>query len=141
MERVEVPAPARRRIADQSRGASNSKRRHVKPSYEEEDWVEEEEDDDEEWEEKEEEEEEEEWNEEEEETHAVTSRKPAKRSSGVKDSRGEEQDVWEPPNWKQELANIRKMRKKRNAPVDKEGARALADKDCSPEVCRCEGEE
>ena len=40
----------------------------------------------------------------------------------------------EPPKWRQQLDNIRKMREKRDAPVDHEGAKALGDSSASPEV-------
>ena len=39
-----------------------------------------------------------------------------------------------PPKWRQQLDNIRKMREKRDAPVDHEGAKALGDSSASPEV-------
>ena len=40
----------------------------------------------------------------------------------------------EPPKWRQQLDNIRKMREKRDAPVDHEGAKALGDSSASSEV-------
>lgn len=39
----------------------------------------------------------------------------------------EEDDGWEPPLWRQQLENIKKMREKRDAPVDMMGAHALAE--------------
>ena len=47
--------------------------------------------------------------------------------------------VWEPPLWKEQLANIVKMREKRDAPVDIEGAhKNAASLDLvTPEVCVC----
>ncbi|XP_058013408.1 endonuclease III-like protein 1 isoform X1 [Ahaetulla prasina] len=43
---------------------------------------------------------------------------------------------WEPANWKQQLANIREMRRERNAPVDQMGAGACFDGEAPPEVKR-----
>ena len=42
--------------------------------------------------------------------------------------------ISEPPKWRQQLDNIQKMREKRDAPVDYEGAKALSDSSASPEV-------
>ncbi|XP_013923128.1 PREDICTED: endonuclease III-like protein 1 [Thamnophis sirtalis] len=43
---------------------------------------------------------------------------------------------WEPVNWEQQLANIREMRRERNAPVDQMGAGACFDMEATPEVKR-----
>uniref|UniRef100_A0A8C6XMR6 Endonuclease III-like protein 1 n=1 Tax=Naja naja TaxID=35670 RepID=A0A8C6XMR6_NAJNA len=43
---------------------------------------------------------------------------------------------WEPANWEQQLANIREMRRERNAPVDQMGAGACFDREAPPEVKR-----
>ncbi|XP_014668158.1 PREDICTED: endonuclease III-like protein 1 [Priapulus caudatus] len=43
---------------------------------------------------------------------------------------------WHPANWQQQLANMREMRKNRDAPVDSMGAEALPDKFAPPEVFR-----
>lgn len=42
--------------------------------------------------------------------------------------------VWEPANWREQLANIREMRKSRDAPVDSQGCEKTADVNQSPEV-------
>lgn len=41
---------------------------------------------------------------------------------------------WEPPHWREQLENIREMRRKKDAPVDMVGAAELAAKDLPPEV-------
>lgn len=41
---------------------------------------------------------------------------------------------WEPANWREQLANIREMRKSRDAPVDTQGCEKTADVNQSPEV-------
>ena len=41
---------------------------------------------------------------------------------------------WEPANWREQLANIREMRKSRDAPVDSQGCEKTADVNQSPEV-------
>ena len=41
---------------------------------------------------------------------------------------------WEPANWREQLANIREMRKSRDAPVDSQGCEKTADLNQSPEV-------
>lgn len=43
--------------------------------------------------------------------------------------------VWEPQNWQQQLANIRIMRSKKDAPVDQLGAEHCYDASASPKVC------
>lgn len=43
---------------------------------------------------------------------------------------------WEPTNWREQLANIREMRKSRDAPVDSQGCEKTADADESPETVR-----
>ena len=45
------------------------------------------------------------------------------------------EESWEPALWKQQYENIRKMRAKRDAPVDKYGCFMNAEKDVEPEVC------
>ena len=42
--------------------------------------------------------------------------------------------TWQPPNWREQLANIREMRKTRDAPVDSQGCEKTADESQSPEV-------
>ena len=42
--------------------------------------------------------------------------------------------AWEPPLWKQQYENIRTMRSKRDAPVDKYGCFMNAEKEVPPEV-------
>ena len=49
--------------------------------------------------------------------------------------REEEEEGWEPPLWKQQYENIRTMRSKRDAPVDKYGCFMNAEKEVPPEVC------
>lgn len=44
--------------------------------------------------------------------------------------------VWEPQNWQQQLANIRIMRSKKDAPVDQLGAEHCYDASASPKVRR-----
>jgi len=44
---------------------------------------------------------------------------------------------WEPKNWRDQYANIRKMREKADAPVDNVGASKLADTFVLPEVFYC----
>lgn len=41
---------------------------------------------------------------------------------------------WQPANWREQLANIRDMRKSRDAPVDSQGCEKTADVNQSPEV-------
>ena len=41
---------------------------------------------------------------------------------------------WQPANWREQLANIREMRKSRDAPVDSQGCEKTADVNQSPEV-------
>lgn len=60
-------------------------------------------------------------------------------TSDFKHNRGkvikeEEDPMWEPPLWKQQYENIRKMRSKRDAPVDKYGCFKNAETEVSPEV-------
>uniref|UniRef100_A0A8C8SB16 Endonuclease III-like protein 1 n=1 Tax=Pelusios castaneus TaxID=367368 RepID=A0A8C8SB16_9SAUR len=43
---------------------------------------------------------------------------------------------WEPRNWRQQLDNIREMRKKKDAPVDEMGAEKCFDSSAPPEVMR-----
>ncbi|XP_054762382.2 endonuclease III-like protein 1 [Lytechinus pictus] len=44
--------------------------------------------------------------------------------------------VWEPVMWKEQLENIREMRKNRDAPVDSMGAEKICDSSAAPEVYR-----
>lgn len=46
----------------------------------------------------------------------------------------EEDPTWEPPLWKQQYENIRTMRSKRDAPVDKYGCFMNAEREVAPEV-------
>ena len=48
----------------------------------------------------------------------------------------EEEPIWEPPLWRQQYDNIRNMRAKRDAPVDKYGCFMNADRDVTPEVSK-----
>ena len=41
---------------------------------------------------------------------------------------------WQPAHWREQLANIREMRKSRDAPVDTQGCEKTADGNQSPEV-------
>lgn len=41
---------------------------------------------------------------------------------------------WEPPSWKEMLANIHQMRAARDAPVDSMGAEKCMDEGATPEV-------
>ncbi|VDP79529.1 unnamed protein product [Schistosoma mattheei] len=41
---------------------------------------------------------------------------------------------WEPPNWRAQLSNIRKMRESRDAPVDSMGCERLADETEHPKI-------
>ncbi|CAH8454779.1 unnamed protein product [Schistosoma haematobium] len=43
---------------------------------------------------------------------------------------------WEPPNWRAQLSNIRKMRESRDAPVDSMGCERLADETEHPKTFR-----
>ncbi|EDO31265.1 predicted protein, partial [Nematostella vectensis] len=43
---------------------------------------------------------------------------------------------WEPPNWRQQLENIRQMRASRDAPVDSQGCERTADTSTTPQVYR-----
>ena len=42
--------------------------------------------------------------------------------------------TWQPLNWREQLVNIREMRKTRDAPVDSQGCEKTADESQSPEV-------
>lgn len=59
-------------------------------------------------------------------------------SSGEKDDDAEplKVPVWEPQNWQQQLANIRIMRSKKDAPVDQLGAEHCYDAGAPPKVGR-----
>lgn len=59
--------------------------------------------------------------------------KAGHRSAAVLREEEEEED-WEPPLWKQQYENIRSMRSKRDAPVDKYGCFMNAEKEVPPEV-------
>lgn len=57
----------------------------------------------------------------------------------IKSTTSEEEEtsnfVWNPPNWKETIENIRKMRQDVVAPVDEMGCDQAADLNESPEVC------
>ncbi|XP_021563538.1 endonuclease III-like protein 1 isoform X3 [Carlito syrichta] len=55
-------------------------------------------------------------------------------SDGEKDKRAEplKEPVWEPQDWQQQLANIRTMRSRKDAPVDQLGAEHCYDPSASP---------
>ncbi|XP_075797711.1 endonuclease III-like protein 1 isoform X4 [Microtus pennsylvanicus] len=59
-------------------------------------------------------------------------------SSGEKDEDAEplKMPMWEPQNWQQQLANIRIMRSKKDAPVDQLGAEHCYDASAPPKVQR-----
>ena len=42
--------------------------------------------------------------------------------------------TWQPLNWREQFANIREIRKSRDAPVDSQGCEKTADESQSPEV-------
>lgn len=46
----------------------------------------------------------------------------------------DDEPPWEPPLWQQQYENIRSMRSKRDAPVDKYGCFMNAQKDVASEV-------
>ena len=46
----------------------------------------------------------------------------------------EEEPIWEPPLWRQQYDNIRNMRSKRDAPVDKYGCFMNAEREVGPKV-------
>ena len=60
----------------------------------------------------------------------VAAKKRKKDTSTVR----EQSSGWEPANWREQLANIREMRKARDAPVDSQGCEKTADANQSPEV-------
>ena len=43
-------------------------------------------------------------------------------------------NVWSPPNWKEQLVNIRRMRSDFDAPVDTMGCEKISDRDGRPKV-------
>lgn len=55
---------------------------------------------------------------------------------GVVHIKREEEPIWEPPLWRQQYDNIRSMRSKRDAPVDKYGCFMNAERDVTPEVSK-----
>lgn len=59
-------------------------------------------------------------------------------SNGEKDEDAEplKMPMWEPQNWQQQLANIRIMRSKKDAPVDQLGAEHCYDASAPPKVGR-----
>ncbi|XP_021563537.1 endonuclease III-like protein 1 isoform X2 [Carlito syrichta] len=59
-------------------------------------------------------------------------------SDGEKDKRAEplKEPVWEPQDWQQQLANIRTMRSRKDAPVDQLGAEHCYDPSASPKQVR-----
>lgn len=62
-----------------------------------------------------------------------TESKKRKKDTSTKQAHSSE---WEPANWKEQLANIREMRKSRDAPVDTQGCEKTADVNQSPETIR-----
>ena len=60
----------------------------------------------------------------------VASKKRKKDTSVTK----KQSSDWEPANWREQLANIREMRKLRDAPVDSQGCEKTADMNQSAEV-------
>ena len=60
----------------------------------------------------------------------VASKKRKKDTSVTK----KQSSDWEPANWRDQLANIREMRKLRDAPVDSQGCEKTADMNQSAEV-------
>ena len=64
-------------------------------------------------------------------------RNTAKRSATGKDNSTRQTDEavqWEPARWREQLVNIREMRKNRDAPVDSQGCEKAADSNEAPEV-------
>ena len=57
--------------------------------------------------------------------------KKRKKDTSTEQTQG---STWQPPNWREQLANIREMRKTRDAPVDSQGCEKTADESQSPEV-------
>ena len=57
--------------------------------------------------------------------------KSVKKDTSTAQTQG---STWQPPNWREQLANIREMRKTRDAPVDSQGCEKTADESQSPEV-------
>ena len=58
----------------------------------------------------------------------------AKKRKKDKSTSQTQGSTWQPPNWREQLANIREMRKTRDAPVDSQGCEKTADESQSPEV-------
>ncbi|XP_070617079.1 endonuclease III-like protein 1 isoform X1 [Erythrolamprus reginae] len=56
--------------------------------------------------------------------------------NGAAEASKPKKQKWEPANWKQQLANIREMRRERDAPVDQMGAGTCFDREAPPEVKR-----
>lgn len=65
-------------------------------------------------------------------TEDVAAKKRKKDTSTAK-TQG---STWQPLNWREQLANIREMRKTRDAPVDSQGCEKTADESQSPETVR-----
>lgn len=57
-----------------------------------------------------------------------------KRKKDTSTARTSQTSAWEPANWREQLANIREMRKARDAPVDSQGCEKTADVNQAPEV-------
>ena len=57
--------------------------------------------------------------------------KKRKKDTSTEQTQG---STWQPLNWREQLANIREMRKTRDAPVDSQGCEKTADESQSPEV-------
>ncbi|VVC40096.1 DNA glycosylase,Endonuclease III-like protein 1,Helix-hairpin-helix motif,Endonuclease III-like [Cinara cedri] len=66
----------------------------------------------------------------------VKKRKHLTVKSTTTDEEEKSNSFWNPPNWKQTIENIRKMRKDVVAPVDEMGCDQVADLSKSPEVIR-----
>ena len=56
--------------------------------------------------------------------------KKRKKDTSMAQTQG---STWQPLNWREQLANIREMRKTRDAPVDSQGCEKTADESQSPE--------
>ena len=57
--------------------------------------------------------------------------KKRKKDTSTMETQG---STWQPTNWREQLANIREMRKTRDAPVDSQGCEKTADESQAPEV-------
>lgn len=57
-----------------------------------------------------------------------------KQDDGNSQGSGKKKVKWEPVKWKEQLNNVREMRKSRDAPVDTMGCDRISDEKASPEV-------